>query len=315
MKSFFSCDWGTSNFRLRLIDVEDLSVQAEIKTPYGIAAAFDGWKQANKQEQNRMAFYQDYLFEQVKKIPVPSNHSVSNAPIILSGMASSSIGMMELPYKELRFRSDGSDLILHTVKENELNPHKLMIISGVRSDVDVMRGEETMLAGCHVPANEQQHLFIFPGTHSKHIMVRNGLAESFTTFMTGELFHLLSAQSILASSVEENNSDSGDHFLAGVQQGASSNIMNSIFHVRTNALFGKATAKENYHYLSGLLIGHELKSVALKIPDAITLVCSEGMKTAYMQALSILGVKHGQFSQADEALVKGQRRIAYNKDV
>src|SRR5665647_430611 len=115
MKFFFSCDWGTSTFRLRLVNAEDARVLSAIKTDHGIAAAFKCWKQTNKDEKNRIAYYQTYLFEQVKKITTSFHHTFHNTPIILSGMASSSIGMLELPYKDLPFQCNGSDLIIHTI--------------------------------------------------------------------------------------------------------------------------------------------------------------------------------------------------------
>ena len=315
MKFFFSCDWGTSTFRLRLVDAENATVLSEIKTNHGIASAFECWKKTNQHEKDRIAFYQIYLFEQVKKITASSNHTFQNTPIILSGMASSSIGMLELPYKELPFQCNGSDLIIHTIiPETEENaPYKIIIISGVRSETDVIRGEETILTGCNIEKDDREQLFIFPGTHSKHIVVKNGTAQNITTYMTGELFDLLSKKSILSASVKKNDAEDStndQHFVAGVVKGASSNLMNSIFHVRTNQLFKKATLQENYDYLSGLLIGHELKDVAENKPDTLTLVCSEGLEKAYLLALDVLGLStHLDHKNADDALMNGQWKI------
>ena len=312
MKTFFSCDWGTSAFRLRLVDAESGKVLFSVKTPYGISAAFNDWKQANQPEENRIAFYQAYLFDEVKKITASFNDSFDNVPLILSGMASSSIGMMELPYKELPFLCNGSDLIIHTLRGEDL-PYKIIMISGAKSAVDVIRGEETILAGCHVHDKDNQQLFIFPGTHSKHITVQNGAAQSITSYMTGELFELLSKKSVLSASVKKNDPEqnlNNYHFVEGVNKGITLNLMNSIFHVRTNQLFKKLTPLENYHYLSGLLIGHELKDVAENNPGNITLVCSEGLKNEYIQALDTLGLgSRLYYENADHALVNGHLKI------
>jgi len=314
MKFFFSCDWGTSTFRLKLVQAENAKVLSVIKTDYGIAAAYDDWKQMRGNEKNRLTFYQNYLLEQVKKIAADFNDSLYGGPILLSGMASSSIGMMELPYKTLPFQSNGSDLVIHTIPVREENgSYKIIMISGVRSETDVMRGEETILAGCDISDDEKQQLFIFPGTHSKHITVKNGIVENIATYMTGELFDLLSNKSILSASVKKNateqNTDSR-HFAEGVLKGSTSNLMNSIFQVRTNQLLGKATLAENYNYLSGLLIGYELKEIVKKGPAAITLVCSEGLKEAYMDALQILCLnKSLHYKNADDALINGQWKI------
>jgi len=314
MKFFLSVDWGTSAFRVRLIDAISKSVLAEIKTDQGIAATFEKWRQINQPEENRMAFYQSYLFEQVEKIADTFHDSLDNAFIVLSGMASSSIGMLELPYKELPFQCDGSDLLLRTLPAIHKNvPYKIVIISGVRSQTDVMRGEETILAGCDVVKDNRQQLFIFPGTHSKHIIINNNIAQNITTFITGELFDLLSNKSILSASLKKN--DPGDssndaYFADGVKKGVSTNILNSIFQVRINHLFKTATEQQNYQYLSGLLIGYELKETAKINPGLITLVGSEGLQDVYTKALTILGlIDHLVCKNADEALINGQWKI------
>jgi 2-dehydro-3-deoxygalactonokinase len=245
--------------------------------------------------------------------------SVQDIPLVLSGMASSSIGMLELPYRQMPFQCDGSDLHVHVVTQEQGIQHKVLIISGVRSEEDVIRGEETMMAGCRVAKDDRQQLFIFPGTHSKHMMVRNAVVENFSTYMTGELFDLLSNKSILSASMKKSTSlthDINGYFTRGVIKGASSNIMNSIFHVRTNQLFKKATPEENYQYLSGLLIGHELQYVAGTRPALITLVCSEGLKSHYYQALTALGLADLlHYHNADDALIRGQLNIMKLKAV
>jgi len=314
MKFFLSVDWGTSAFRVRLIETINKSVLAEIKTDQGIAATFEKWRQTNQPEENRIAFYRSYLFEQVEKIADMFNDSLDNTFIILSGMASSSIGMLELPYKELPFHCDGSDLLLHTIPAIHKNvSYKIVIISGVRSQTDVMRGEETILAGCDVVKDNRQQLFIFPGTHSKHIIINNNIAQNITTFITGELFDLLSNKSILSASLKKN--DPGDisndaYFADGVKKGASTNILNSIFQVRINHLFKTASAQQNYQYLSGLLIGYELKETGKIKPGLITLVGSEALENVYIKALTILGLDdHLVCRNAAEALINGQLKI------
>jgi 2-dehydro-3-deoxygalactonokinase len=315
MKLFFSCDWGTSAFRLRLVDAGTLNVLSEIKTDHGIASTFESWKLINQPEEKRIAFYQTYLFEQVKKVSSSFSQSFHDAPVILSGMASSSIGMLELPYKELPFLCNGADLVVHTLLTADDNaPHEIILVSGVRTHEDAMRGEETMLVGCNISNDDGEQLFIFPGTHSKHVIVSKGLVQSITTYMTGEIFDLLSTKSILAASVKKEDAEQtglNRFFADGVMDGkATSNLLNSIFHVRTNQLFKKATVEENYHYLSGLLIGHELKGAAENKLSPVILVCSEGLKKNYMEALTILGLNDDlQCINADDALISGQWKI------
>lgn len=318
MKLFFSCDWGTSAFRLRLVDAETLKLLSELKTDHGIALAFELWKQTKQPEQNRIAFYQTYLFEQVKKITDSFDYSFHNIAIILSGMASSSIGMMELPYKELPFQCNGDDLAVHTIQTSgENETYKIIIISGIKSESDVMRGEETMLAGCNVSNDERLQLFIFPGTHSKHIIVKNGLVRDFKTYMTGEFFDLLSKKSILANSVQEGtefqNTKYKESFTNGVTDSIHSNLLHTSFLVRTNSIFNKFTKEQNYYYLSGLLIGTELRDIKEAAYQKITLVVNEAMKPFYVSALQIMGMQKGEVpveaEDAGKALIKGQIKI------
>ena len=312
MKLFFSCDWGTSTFRLRLVDAKNEKVLSEIRTGYGIASAFASWKQIDKGESERMVFYQSYLFDQVKKIKGSFHKTVDKAPVVLSGMASSSIGMLALPYKNLPFRADGSDLVIHTIPSNDERPTQI-IVSGTRSETDVIRGEETILAGCDIKEGGKEQLFILPGTHSKHIRVQGGWVKDITTYMTGELFGLLSNKSILSASVTKDLTEGVSHdpsFSEGVKEGAALNLMNSIFHVRTNQLFGKTNPGENYYFLSGLLIGHELKELLGSSDIPVTLVCGAELKRAYTIALETLGLDAKlQYKDSDVALIQGQMKI------
>lgn len=317
MKFFFSCDWGTSNFRLRLVSAENEAVLFEVITSQGIVSTFEGWRKTGSNEKNKLAFYQSYLFEQVKKVTSVFNHSFHNTPIVISGMASSNIGMVALPYKQIPYYSNGYDLIIHTIDEaEEIDQYKIILISGVRSASDVMRGEETILAGCNVSSQAGEQLFILPGTHSKHIVVKDGKVTGFKTYMTGEFFELLSKKSLLAGSVNESqdfkNTKNQENFQRGIQE-SELNLLHTAFFVRTNDLFQKLTKEENYFYLSGLLIGTELREIKTATYSKISLVVNEGMKPFYVAALKSLGLQDGsagfEIINADQALVTGQFAI------
>ena len=100
------------------------------------------------------------------------NFPLSGVPIVVSGMASSSLGMVTLPYKRIPFKTDGSDLELLWVKSSPEFSHDIIILSGVCSETDVMRGEETQLVGSVDQRYQREQVYVFPGTHSKHITVR-----------------------------------------------------------------------------------------------------------------------------------------------
>lgn len=311
---FFSCDWGTSAFRLRLIESSagNTRILAEIKTGQGIAASYKLWKETNGRDAERIAVYQSYLFERIQQIAKQVDRGLVNIPVVLSGMASSSIGMQELPYKQLPFLADGSDLLVKIIPSVVPGlSSKLVMISGVSSGSDVMRGEETILVGCDIQTTDSEELFILPGTHSKHVRIASGKVNSVNTYMTGELFSLLAQHSVLAGSVQQNSFEEkyAESFAAGVNKGRTANLLNSIFQVRVNQLFNKTSKEENYYYLSGLLIGHELKDIAVK-PVPVTIVGSGELQKLYRKALHVLGLNDQmQYKDADEALIRGQLKI------
>lgn len=318
MNPFISCDWGTSSFRLRVIEPETQNVMATVVSRQGIAATYEMWK---KSSSDRFLFYESVLLSCIPELSSQCGFPLSGVPVIISGMASSAIGMMELDYKMLPVKTDGNDLSIHLVAFSARFKHEMIFVSGVRSSTDVMRGEETIIAGCEIKKTDEEQLFILPGTHSKHIVTKNGIITDFKTYMTGELFDLLATKSILSNSIEKENIFSNvvnPCFEKGVKEGFYNNLLNSIFHVRTNSLFNKQQPKENYQYLSGLMIGTELKDLSDNTCRDITLVADEKFSTLYSNALHLLKINKNIYQlNADKALIKGQSIIykLYSKKI
>ena len=308
MSKFISCDWGTSNLRLRLVDRTSKTILKEFENQDGIAAIYRLWKDA-KHNGDRVDFYLSFLQKHIDPWIEEYGKPLQDIPVIISGMASSTIGLIELEYATLPTKADGSELVVKRMRRSDALSNKTYIISGVCSENDVMRGEETLLAGCNHLAG-QTELFVFPGTHSKHILVSDGRAENLVTFMTGEFFELLSHQSILSASVEQNNHFDKDFFMKGVLDGVAGNLLNVAFQVRINALFKRASPGENYHYLSGLLIGSELKEFVNKDFSLITFVASGFLIEKYLFGLKALGYS-GEIKEvnAASAMINGHSKI------
>ncbi|MFT4154795.1 2-dehydro-3-deoxygalactonokinase [Parafilimonas sp.] len=310
MQTFLSCDWGTSSFRLRLIDAPTQSVIAEMHTQQGISAIYDAWK--TQQTISRFLFYSNYISAQIRELEQQANISLHKVPLIIAGMASSAIGMKELPYKKIPFVVQPQNLLVDIIEATASFPHKTILISGVSSSTDVMRGEETILAGCAINKSFNKQLFILPGTHSKHVLVENEMLADIKTYMTGELFQLLSTKSILAGSVEKNNmeTEANDIFIKGVRDATASSVLNNIFQVRINTLFNAMGKNENYYYLSGLLIGEELKQLMEADVEAVTIVSSGNLLRLYQAAVSALDKKITTFvADADTALINAQTML------
>jgi 2-dehydro-3-deoxygalactonokinase len=307
MNLFISCDWGTSSFRLRLINAETKAVLAEIKSLQGIAATYSLWRN-QAAAANRVQFYTEVIMQQIRELEKQSGYLLSPLSVVVSGMASSSIGMIELPYKPVPFCVYKVELETHCIPATA-GRNQMIIVSGVRSANDIMRGEETILAGCNIEDSNDEQLFIFPGTHSKHVTVQNSMLIDITSYMTGELFDLLSTKSLLAASVEANEIEAKGNtsFNKGIREAMNNNFLNNIFHTRTNQLFGLLNKYENYHYLSGLLLGEELRHVLDRNYSSVTLVSEGFLLDLYTEALSALGLKNKLRQQsADEALIAGQ---------
>ena len=80
-----------------------------------------------------------------------------------------------------------------------------LLISGVKSDDDAMCGEETQLVGCRCENMAEKQLFLYPGMHAKHVLVRYGRAVSLKTYMTSESFALVPTKGILADPVTDEH--------------------------------------------------------------------------------------------------------------
>jgi 2-dehydro-3-deoxygalactonokinase len=159
MEKFLSCDWGTTSFRLRLIQTSDYTVIMEEASEEGISRSFNLWKQSRQIEEERMFFYLRIIKDHIHRIETKLKYSLKGIPVIVSGMATSTLGMMELPYKMFqsgwiwnRNQEDGTLWFFN---------HDLLLIS-VKTADDVMR-EETKMVGCEPVSKTGEELFIFQG--------------------------------------------------------------------------------------------------------------------------------------------------------
>ncbi|MBN8826350.1 MAG: 2-dehydro-3-deoxygalactonokinase [Spirosoma sp.] len=292
-----SCDWGTSSFRLRLVDTRSGRVLGEQLLPTGVAATFDTWKiEHDRTEIERETFFSKCLNTQIDALADSLAISLEHVPVVLSGMASSSIGMAELPYANLPFSLDGSQVSVRWFAPRPGFNHRLLLISGVRGPKDVMRGEETQMIGLSDLLTEaNRSVLIFPGTHSKHMYIENGQLVDFQTFMTGEVFSVLTSYSILKESTDVADLANGltryrANFQEGVRASESPALLHELFAVRTNQLFGKLTRPQNALYLSGLLIGAELRTLFQKPDWRLVLCCDNNLVDFYTEALTVLGL-------------------------
>ena len=124
---------------------------------------------------------------------------------------------------------------------------------------EVMRGEETQVFGV-VAAMGGTGLACLPGTHSKWVRVEGARIVGFTTHMTGEAFSALRGHTILGRMMREGPAD-GAPFDAGVRRsGDPGGLLHHIFGARALVLAGRLAETDAAAYLSGILIGHEVRA-------------------------------------------------------
>lgn len=288
---FLSCDWGTSNFRLRW-------------TGRGMHRVYHSEEGAGKiaaEGGDRAARFKSVLAAAMASVGAPPG-----LPVVISGMASASIGWKELPYAGLPFPLDGTRVSWHEVEPG------VFLIGGVCSDEEVMRGEETQAVGwafTGVGKANESTLLVLPGTHSKHLWVEAGRVTHFRTYMTGELFDLLAKHSVLRHSVRLGAAPDEGAFREGVAKGADAPLNAALFRVRTRQVLDRVDAGVNTSFLSGLLIGAEMAEAGrAKIP--VVVACGVEMGKAYICAAEKLSfAARVSWTESENLCEQGQRRI------
>ena len=295
--AFLSCDWGTTSFRLKLFDIVHGITLAEEISDKGCAGIFNEW-QKSRSKTSPAIHYLLYLKEALSRLSQKTGIVLENMDIVISGMASSSIGMRELPYASLPFPIDGAAAVTNWISGEEIILNNILLISGVATHNDLMRGEETQLAGIVKMIKEEtkeETIYILPGTHSKHITVTNKQIVDFKTFMTGELFGLLLHHGLLAGAVTapESNRIEGKEITAfhcGVKKALEDDLLQNLFSVRVKDLKKYYSKTLNYFYLSGLLIGAELKHTCNGSKAHYTICSDHTLGTLYYSAFRYLGL-------------------------
>jgi len=245
-------------------------------------------------------------------------------PVIACGMVGSAQGWREAAYCDTP--ADVANLGHSLQVVRSLRGVDVHIVPGViqRSRLpNVMRGEETQVLGVlqRLPEAASGDLLIgLPGSHSKWVEVAEGRIQRFDTFMTGEIFAVLSEHSILGRTQQRGGSFDGEAFDRGVQVALSSEgeigPLSTVFSARSLGLTGELSASAQPDYLSGLLIGHELSALAniqrqrrhsVHLPSII-LIGNSQLCARYSRALDACGF--ARVTLAEQATERGLWQLA-----
>lgn len=232
-------DWGTTNRRAWLLAPDGTCV-AEATDDQGAIAA--------------RGRFEASLGELLQRLPGLG----ADTPVVMSGMIGSAMGWQEVPYVDAGLPLEALGRHLVAVDAPTLG-RPVAIVPGCRwrgdGRVDVMRGEETQLLGA-VALGLRDGWFVLPGTHSKWAEVRDGRLVAFHTYMTGELFALLSTQGTLGAASRDPVT-SPAAFEAGVGAARDAALSNALFGCRARVVSGDLPASFAASYLSGVLMGAE----------------------------------------------------------
>lgn len=287
-RQIISVDWGSSSLRLYLVSLEPLKIVATHQSQAGILQSYTAWQAAG--QPRRKAFYEAQLKQEIERFSQHLRQDLSRLPRLISGMASSSLGWVELPYAELPFEASGAQMKYQALPETK-DQAASWVFSGLVDKNDVMRGEESQWLGLMHSHPGSEKCWIFPGTHSKHMQVVDRQVVGFSTFFTGELFQLLARHSSLRVSLNPLPwSDAYiEAFASGVQQARQGNLLHDLFQIRARDLLHQADTSAAYFRLSGRLIGEEL--TGLSAAGGIVLAANAALYPLYLLAFEVLKLK------------------------
>jgi 2-dehydro-3-deoxygalactonokinase len=262
-------DWGTTGFRAYRLDAHANILNSRTAAK-GILAVPAG------------------RFAEVLEEQVGDWIAQGEAPIVMSGMIGSRQGWVEAPYVPC---PAGLAEVAAALREVRWGDRRAWIVPGLSCrDAcgvhDVMRGEEVQVLGA-IEDLPSAALVCLPGTHSKWVLVEDNKIIRFSTHMTGEMYAVLKQHSILGRMMEEGEIDF-QAFAQGVtRSGEPGGLLHHLFGVRTRGLMGELGAAASASYLSGILIGHELRAFEVK---QVYLLGAPELAALYARAAAVLGI-------------------------
>ena len=276
-------DWGSTHFRAKLF--VDGQIIASVSSP-------DGIRHREGRDCDAILALHCGAWK----------HTHPDARVLMSGMIGAREGWVEAPY--VTAPCGLADLAAAIVAVPSATFSEVFIVPGVRCDdpdtntTDVMRGEETQIAGLLDSLPGGGAVICLPGTHSKWVMCQEGAIHRFRTWLTGEAYERLTRESLISGDGTPAEPES-EAFARGLDESdLPGGLLHHLFLGRTHLLAGRLDASEVRSYVSGLLIGHELREALTFAPDLpIHLIGDSPAATAMRSALGLLGVPHVQIHE------------------
>jgi len=261
-------DWGTTNLRAYFCQDDGL-IRARTELARGIKAVPSGQ-------------YPEVLHQILAKLDITAEQQV-----YVCGMAGARGGWLDAPYCE-------TPVTLSALKEKLIplpEPFHGFLIPGLKTmavdgALDVIRGEEVQIFGALRLLGLENALICLPGTHSKWVYVKNRQITAFMTFMTGDVFAALK-QTIL--NYRDDDQFSPQAFESGLTEShhTGGGLLHQLFTARTRMLSADLKEEQVASFVSGLLIGHELKEAEMfrDAVDQVVIIGSDRLCHRYRMAL------------------------------
>lgn len=294
--TWIAADWGTSNLRLWAIGA-DGSVLGERTSDKGMGVLAP-------------SEFEDVL------VSLAAEWLDTADTVVTCGMVGSRQGWIEAPYQTTPCTVCPRHVVTAPIKRAGLSVH---VIPGIRQTdpADVMRGEETQIAGFLATHEGWDGVICLPGTHTKWVHVSAGEVVSFQTLMSGEMFALLTAHSVLRHSIAGTGWDD-DAFHEAMSQTLSrpESLAGRLFSIRAAHLVHDTDTITLRARLSGLLIGAELAATKpYWLGQNVALIGAEAISRPYASGLAAQGVPITRTDAADMTLAGIKAAYATIKDI
>jgi 2-dehydro-3-deoxygalactonokinase len=281
---WIAADWGTTN--LRVWAMKGGSVIEQAQSDAGMIGL-----QRDQFEGALLALVEPWLS--------------GPTSVVTCGMVGARQGWVEAPYTAVPCTPISNGAVKAPCTDPRLRVH---VVGGLKQDkpADVMRGEETQIAGFLALNDGWEGVICLPGTHTKWVHISAGEVVSFQTFMTGEQFNLLSGASVLRHSVDVNGWDASA-FEEAVSDTLSrpERLAAYLFNLRARDLLHGQSKDTANARLSGLLIGAELGAARpFWLGQNVAILGANTVAKAYSDALQLQGV-HATVADAERMTLAG----------
>ena len=274
--ALIATDWGTSNLRVWGMNHQG-NVINRITNCKGMSSLMP-------------SEFEPYLMGLIGNwLPKEEN---AKCPIIICGMAGAKTGWKEAAYLKAPCPPVNKEKIIQIETEDQRISVRIVLGIMQKSPPDVMRGEETQIAGYLSKKPDFDGIICLPGTHTKWVHISAGEIVSFKTFMTGEIFLSLSEHSILKSSVQSDDLDLTSFLEAFEDTYSNPALLSSkLFGLRAADLLENTSTKLLKSKLSGYLIGSELAGAkSYWLGQNIVMIGNNDLCMLYEKALKKLGL-------------------------